>query len=153
MIFNWPIFVYLLFGYLSNFLTSPSISYLSSSEKLVHFNPILAFFRTVVVILSWVLFVPRLGMFGFALGFLIGSIFYYIIVELIVFFVSHRKTGHQIVYYTFYIIFVYLLMFVKIFHSIYLLIIWSLVNIPLLLYGIIKTKHTILNKQYSVRYK
>jgi len=153
MVLNWPIFVYFLIGYLSNFLTSPSVSLLSSSEKLVHFNPFLAFFRTVVVLLFWIFSVPKFGMIGFALGFSFGGVFYYIVVHIVVFFISNKKVGKELLFYVFYISLIYLFIFFDVFHFLYLLIIFCIINIPLFSFGIIKTKQITRTDEYSIRYE
>ncbi|UJG41549.1 MAG: hypothetical protein K9W45_03560 [Candidatus Heimdallarchaeum aukensis] len=151
MLVNWSVFVYFLINAINSLLGTPTSAYFSSSEQKVIIQPILAFIRAIIVAISWILLVPDFGMFGFALGLAIGGFFNNIFLQILLLLFTKGKSGFHLFILILYMSFIFILLLYKI-KFLILIITWTIVSIPLFLFGLIELYKLLIEKEYSIRY-
>lgn len=128
----------------------PTSTFLLSSEKYIKFDSIASFVYSVSVIISWILLVPNYGIFGFAGGIAIGSVFCFIFNHILVLVISKKAIGLHI--------FLALLLFSLVSVSILLQFLWSksymifvslIFTLPSIAIGIYKFIRILNTKEYS----
>jgi O-antigen/teichoic acid export membrane protein len=147
----WWIPILLGYQILNNLLATPTISFYSSSEKKVIVNPIVSFVYSLIVILSWLLLVPKWGIWGFASGIAIGSLFFSFLIQIIVLFMTKGRIGLHLI-----LSFIFTLLGVG---SVFLLqytlmdwlviMVWTLLLVPSIVFGIRTIVKVLKNKDYS----
>jgi len=146
----WLIPILLCFQIINSLLTVPTICYFSSNEEHVKYNPIISLIYAISVIVSWIILVPKLGIFGFATGIAIGAFIYGISVQILAFFISSKDIGKHVLV----LVFAYLLIALSIFllnyiPNLILIIIWSVLVLPSTYFGIRMIITIIKNEDYS----
>ncbi|MHA1354653.1 MAG: hypothetical protein ACTSR1_05720 [Candidatus Heimdallarchaeota archaeon] len=148
----WPIIILLCFQATTSLLNSPITAYFASFEKKVIFNLTTSLINSASIIVSWILLVPVMGIFGFAGGIAIGGLIGSTISMIIALILSKGKIGSHIAF----IMPIYglLAILILVFEQ-YLLIsiiVWSVLSIPLLVIGIRNFVLLLKEKDYSQRY-
>ena len=149
----WPIIILLSLKEVSNILWCPTTSMFATTEKDIKYNALVSLLYTIFVIVSWIIFIPLLGIFGFAIGIAIGSVLSYFSTQIIALIIYKKKIGSQILFSL--IVFgifglgYYLISLIPI----VVLIIWSILSVVLVILGIIKITKVLKMKEYSTRYQ
>ncbi|MHA1442396.1 MAG: hypothetical protein ACTSPK_11115 [Candidatus Heimdallarchaeota archaeon] len=153
MSLNWLIPILLAFQILNNLLATPTISYYSSSEKKVIYNPIVSFIYSIIVIISWVILVPKFGIFGFAGGIAIGSFFFSVILQVIALVVTKRKIGmHVFVLLGLYLVSAGAIVLLDYWSHILIISLWSAISVPLIGLGIYLVVKLLKRNEYNLDY-
>ena len=149
----WLVAILLSLKELNILLVDPTLSYMLSSEKHVRFYPISSFIYTISAIISWILLVPKFGLIGFAGSLAIGSFIYLLVNYIYSFVISKRKIGlNFILLVIFYLLNIGAIVALQYWSNVAILIIWSVLTLISLIFGISKLIKLIQNKNYSYRY-
>ncbi|MHA1354546.1 MAG: hypothetical protein ACTSR1_05170, partial [Candidatus Heimdallarchaeota archaeon] len=148
----WPIIILLCFQATTSLLNSPITAYFASFEKKVIFNLTTSLINSTSIIVSWILLVPVLGIFGFAGGIAIGGLIGSTISMIIALILSKGKIGSHMAF----LLPIYGLLAILILvleqYLLISIIVWSVVTIPLLVIGIRSFVLILKEKGYSQRY-
>jgi len=149
----WLIAILLCFKELNLLLVDTVLSYILSSEKHVRFYPISSFIYAISTIISWVILVPKFGIFGFAGSLAIGSFIYLLVNYIYSLIISKRKIGlNFIILIAFYLLIIVFIVALQYWTNVIFVIIWSVISLISIIFGIYKALKLIQNKNYSYRY-
>lgn len=147
----WLIPILLCFQIINSLLTAPTICYFSASENYVKYNSITSFIYSIFVIISWIILVPLIGIFGFAAGLAIGAFVFGLSVQIIALVITKKQIGmHFIILNIIYILIGLSIFLLNYIPSIVLIIIWSIPILPSLFFGIKKIVGIVKNESYSI---
>ena len=150
----WIIPIFLCFQVVNNLIATPTISYYSSSERKVIINPIISFAYSLIVIISWIILVPRWDIWGFVSGIAIGSLVFSLAIQITALIITKRKIGmHVFVMLAFYILGGLSLILVNYISIIILLVLWSCITISSVVIGILLLIKVLKNRDYSITYE
>jgi len=148
----WPIVILLCFQASTTLLNAPIIAYFASFEKKVIFNLASSAVKSASIIISWVLLVPRIGIFGFAGGLAIGGLVGSTISMIISLILSKGQIGLQLAF----LLPIYGLLTILILvlekWLLISIIVWSVIAIPLIVIGIRSFVKILKEKGYAQRY-
>ena len=149
----WLVAILLCFKELNVLLADPTLSYMLSSEKHVRFYPISSFIYTISAIISWILLVPKFGLIGFAGSLAIGSFIYLLVNYIYTFIIAKRKIGLNFtLLIAFYLLNIGAIVALQYWSNAVFIIIWSVLTLVSLIFGIYKSIKLIKNKNFSYRY-
>ena len=95
----WLVVVLLAFQIISYLVATPIRCYFLSDKSLLKWVIISTGISSIVTIIGWIVAVPSLGIFGFAIGIAIGGFVLNIAYQLIAFIISKTYFGKQMFYY------------------------------------------------------
>ena len=148
----WLVPILLSFQVVSNLLSSITISYFSSSEKRIIFNPITSFLYSCSIIISWILLVPKYGILGFAGGMAIGGFFINFTLNIIALIITKGKIGlHIFVLIILNSVNVLCLIIYPLSSMKFGVIIWSIITVISLVIGSFITIKILKDKEYSYK--
>ncbi|NHJ84287.1 MAG: oligosaccharide flippase family protein [Asgard group archaeon] len=146
----WLVVILLCFKEVNFLILTPIISYVLSSEKYVKFNPIASFVYSLSVIISWIIMVPRFGIFGFPAGIAIGGFIHSIITIIFVLIISKKKIGLHIIsiaiLYSLNLVSIILLFYIN---NIAIISVWSVICLVTIAFGLYKLVILLKDKRYS----
>ena len=149
----WIIPIFLCFQVVNNLIATPTISYYSSSERKVIINPIISFAYSLIVIVSWIILVPRWDIWGFVSGIAIGSLVFSLAIQITALILTKRKIGmHVFIMLAFYVLGGISLILLNYMSNIILLVLWSCITISSLIIGILLIIKVLKNRDYSTTY-
>jgi hypothetical protein len=138
----------------NNLIATPTISYYSSSERKVIINPIISFAYSLIVIVSWIILVPKWDIWGFVSGIAIGSLVFSLAIQITALILTKRKIGmHVFVMLAFYVLGGISLILLNYMSNIILLVLWSCITIFSLTIGILLIIKVLKNRDYSTTYE
>lgn len=151
----WPVFILLCSQVINSLLANPTVSFFSSSEKNVRINPFISFIFSLSVIVSWIIFVPMYGVFGFVLGMAIGGVMYNLTIQITALIITKGKIGCHIFlnlfYYALNAVFVFLL--IEKWSIVGVSIIWSTLAIPAIIFGLLFIFKIFRKDDFSLTYQ
>ena len=146
----WLVVILLCFKEINFLILTPAISYILSSDKFVKFNPISSFIYSITVIVTWILMVPKVGIFGFPAGIAIGSLIHSLVILIFILIVSKKRIGlHIIPLLTIYALNLVSIILLSFINYIILLIIWGIITLVSIAFGLYKLIKLLKDSRFS----
>ncbi|HUT82288.1 MAG TPA: hypothetical protein VMZ29_13885 [Candidatus Bathyarchaeia archaeon] len=146
----WLVVILLCFKEVNFLILTPAISYILSSEKYVKFNPISSFIYSVAVVITWIILVPKVGIFGFPAGIAIGSLIHSLVIIAFILIISKKKIGlHIILVSIFYALNLVSIILLNYINNVILLSIWSVITLASVIFGFYKLFKMLKDKRFS----
>ena len=150
MVYYWIIVILLVFRAVIYLINSPTIAFYASFEKKVMISPIASFVFSLTAVLAWIFLVPLIDVFGFAVGIALGGVLSFITVQVFALINTKGKIGYHfifgILFFGLNALGIYLL---EVINYIWILVVWSIISIPIIVYGVLILVRILSNKGYS----
>lgn len=153
MIDYWLVAILLCYKEINLLLLEPTMTSIFSSENKIRTYPITSFFSTISIILLWIFLTPIYGIFGFAIGIAFGSVILVVLNLIYILIVTKKAIGSHIIIFLLNSLFgVGSILLLQIWHNYIFLIIWSIIALITLGYGINLLVKILRNKEFTVEY-